>query len=922
MSTDTNEFWDNNPIETTSNEDNKEIIKDSQLQIQKNIHMENEERYSTYPVKSFYIFEDWIKKENNNNNNNSTKSNVNNSSIATRYEAMRAADEVSDFINQLSTIFAGMHYVPFKNVVIASNGAKYTAVNFSGSFIEGLRFILELRAIPASLNGELEKKYRLLMDCYWALKEYINFRSSSTARFNREKFIKNYADKRPLPESLYKLAGISANSNKILVNKHFTSFEKSSQSTPPFLESSLLLNYDYYRASIKPYESSRLTDSRQGHWELVEKGDSHDGMKEVCPPEGTTYYARPPQADVKWGAVCGIDFGTKSTVVVCRDEHNVERMIRAGKGNYQEELTIEDCENPTVIELVDKDSFMTAYKKRKGRPFTSWNDLTVSHQAAGAIKNNESNSEIFDSVFANLKQWTHEEDRDYWLYDQKTKAPFRLRPHKEIREGDFDPIEIYAYYLGLYINNMTTGVYLKYIMSYPATYSEEIRQRICNSFRRGLWKSLPPALQNDSKIEEEFSVEPGAGEPTAYAACALKEYGLQPKKGSTDKIAYGVFDFGGGTTDFDFGLMSRDKKYFYKIEQLGTGGDPHLGGENLLELLAYKIYKKNFAIFRDAGIQFVLPPDEESFAGAESYVLLPESASRQAYLNNRYLAEAVRPLWEEPTKSNFSVKVSLYHEKDNSTYTLTPFSGEISIDNDELQNYLSNRIEEGVERFFAEMETAFEDTNSHLIHILLAGNSCRSPLVKQLFDKHIKEFQEEHQDMELKLWLPLGQENKDDGEDDKLNLDKKRTGKTGVAFGLLRTRKGGKDIRIVERKEKDLEGKVVLPFPYYLGCSDEDDCFEVVIDKDVPYGQWKWFTYADVNEFELYYTDNARATDGDTKVTEVQTLHCRFNDSEVSDDDDVGVYIRKKSPEEIQYAIGREDDANKDKFMNIYSKKM
>ena len=907
MSSDTNSFWDNNPIETTSNENDLINVNKQQFEKHEQIYIENEERYSTYPIKSYWIYEDWLKKENVESFPDSGRKY---DCPATRDEVKIIAAEVANLLKQLSNVYAGMDNVSFKNGIVTVNGKNYKEVNFSNSFLEGLRLILELRVIPANMSSELEKKYCLLMDCYFVLRKYIRAGSSVTAHFNSGRFIEDNAGINPLPETLYEMAGINDKSN---TNNSIQRLKLQQKQ-----ESNLLLNYDFYRASIKPYESSRLTDSRQGHWELVEKGDVHEGMKEVRPPEGTMYYARPPQADVKWGAVCGIDFGTKSTVVVCRDEHNVERMIRAGKGNYQEELTIEDCENPTVIELVDKDSFMMAYKARKGRPFTSWNDLTVSHQAAGAIKNNESNSEIFDSVFANLKQWAHEEDRDYWLYDQKTKAPFRLPPHKENRKGDFDPIEIYAYYLGLYINNMTTGVYLKYIMSYPATYSEEIRQRICNSFRRGLWKSLPPALQDDKKIEEEFSVEPGAGEPTAYAACALKEYGLQPKKGSTDKVAYGVFDFGGGTTDFDFGLMSRDKKYFYKIEQLGVGGDPHLGGENLLELLAYEIYKKNFSGFRNAGIQFVLPPNEESFAGAESYVLPPKNASRQAYLNNRYLAEAVRPLWEEPNKSDFSVKVSLYHEKKDSTYALTPFKGEIKIDRDELSKYLSGRIEEGVERFFAEMETAFENTDVNLIHILLAGNSCRSSLVKKIFDKHIKKFQEEHQDKDLKLWLPLGQDSKENSEDDKLNLDKKRTGKTGVAFGLLRTRKGGKDVRIVERKEKDIEGKVVLPFPYYLGCSNEDDCFEVVIDKDVSYGQWKWFTYADVNEFELYYTDNAKAAEGDIKVTEVQTLHCRFNESEVSDDDDVGVYIRKKSPKEFEYAIGRNENIEKGNFENIY----
>ncbi|GAA7706945.1 hypothetical protein HpMMM85_14570 [Helicobacter pylori] len=52
-----------------------------------------------------------------------------------------------------------------------------------------------------------------------------------------------------------------------------------------------------------------------------------------------------------------------------------------------------------------------------------------------------------------------------------------------------------------------------------------------------------------------------------------------------------MFDFGGGTTDFDFGKWekSASPKFFYKMMHFSSGGDKYLGGENLLELLAWEV---------------------------------------------------------------------------------------------------------------------------------------------------------------------------------------------------------------------------------------------------------------------------------------------------------------------------------------------
>ena len=58
-------------------------------------------------------------------------------------------------------------------------------------------------------------------------------------------------------------------------------------------------------------------------------------------------------------------------------------------------------------------------------------------------------------------------------------------------------------------------------------------------------------------------------------------------------------------------------------------------------------------------------------------------------------------------------------------------------------------------------------------------------------------------------------------------------------------------------------------------------------------------------------------------------IHCIIDDAEVSDDDDVGVYIRKVTPNKIEYAVGRKEDFDKDEeqFKNefkgrIYEQKL
>lgn len=684
----------------------------------------------------------------------------------------------------------------------------------------------------------------------------------------------------------------------------------------PFLRKRLL-DCDYRRANLEPYADSVLSDINIGHWELFEAPE--ENAVPVVPPSDQVWTARPPQLDVVASGTCAIDFGTKSTVVVCRNQ--TARLLRVGTGDYTKAAKKEDYENPTVIELRDLTGFEQAYQQRPGRPFTTWEEITVSHQAESALLQEDIDSSVYYAVFSELKQWAHEKDRRLLLKDRKGVV-WKLDPYLTLADDAFDPIEIYAYYLGLYINNMRHGIYLDYILSFPVNYDLAVRKKLLQSFERGLKKSLPPVILADEDLMKKFRVYAGASEPAAYAAAALKAYGLEPKEAG-DMTAYGVFDFGGGTTDFDFGiekLSANPRRCKFELHQFGRGGDPYLGGENILNHLAFEVYCANLDTMRKESIPIALPHGCTAPAGTETLILADREATQISFMNRKSLAEALRPLWEGKSETAENLKdnqltLSLFVDTSRTEKEANQNRKNVNltIDTDHLKDVIRSLISRGVTNFFQAWQEAFKDREEmpDHIHIFLAGNSCRSPIVKELFDEQIKAKEEDisaHSDGKQAeglfiLHLPLGME---EGEaDPNEELDRKLTGKTGVAFGLLRSRKGGKDVKIINANV-DASGEAL--FPYFLGDIDIEGHFHVRIGKQVPYQSWAAFCYADEEDFEIYYTSEPQAIENQMPPEAVKHVNCRIEADDVSDADDTMIYIRKVNPDTIEYAVGTEGD--------------
>ena len=786
-----------------------------------------------------------------------------------------------------------------------------------------LTFILNKGLVPVITDIEVRKVYLLLQ----VLKE----KALLTVANNQ--ITVAWQKKSELAKVLQELGYWQEPKSKQELDKALNQLSKNADAALVDDLQASLLACDKMRFDLTEYDKMLLEDPNRGSWELW---DAVIKQERMLPTATRSFYARDPRRDIVDGGVVGIDFGTKSTVVMTQDDSDAIEPVRIGIGNVQAEPKIKDYENPTVMEFIDIASFEKAYQQSGGRPLTHWEDATSSHTAFDDWKNNKSSGNYF-SFFAELKQWAGDPERRVRVRDTKGKE-IDLPPYAELPENSFDPIELYAYYIGLYINNQyTKRIYMEYLLSFPVTYTLEVRNRILKSFRKGIMRSLPMAVLQDKQCMEQFSVEQGVSEPAAYAVCALQEYKLFPKE--NEKIAYAIFDFGGGTTDFDFGIWRKangvkERRYHYVIEHFGDGGDKYLGGENLLELLAFHVFCKNKALLRKENIAFVKPPECERFVGYEGLL----SDSQEAYSNMRQLMERLRGFWEgelpEASKGQVQNGVQLtkpaaspWFRDGKLKIELFTNSGEtkavdLLLNSEELTKVLRTRIEQGVESFFDALLVNFSKDKyyevakeSKSINIFLAGNSSKSPILQAVFKEKIAKLKDKIKAKSarrsyeiltggdvIKLYQPLGADNSQKI-NDVTNKLKRPTGKTGVAIGLVQCRKGS-TIKVISEKKAEEE----IKFKFFVGYSDEHGYFESLLNGDSKYNEWVAYLDAGEDRFEFYYTSSTSAgRKNGLLVKEGKKSRQKLPPAAVNED--WMIYLCAVAPNKIAYAVAENNEA-------------
>ena len=661
------------------------------------------------------------------------------------------------------------------------------------------------------------------------------------------------------------------------------------------------LSIDKERINIDDYDEERLWDINLGHWDLQE--EDKEELKEIL---GKKVYERDPKEDVHQGGIVGIDFGTKSTVVVYQKDKTTIMPMRISGGKLNKKVDDTDYENPTVIEFRNVENFLEKYNEKDGRPNTRWEDIMVSHTAFGNLTNGP--SEYFTSVISDIKQWTTKEKEKHYLKD-RTGSEYTLAPYLKLDENEenyIDPVEIYAYYIGSYINTMTNGIYLEYLLSFPVTYEKAIREKILKSFEKGIKKSLPIQIQEDEKLMKKFKVKHGANEPAAYAACALKNFKIEPKD-KDDKVYYGVFDFGGGTTDFDFGiwkLAEDEDKYDYELEHFGAGGDKYLGGENIIKELAYKVFTENSDTLLKKRIQYVRPEGYDELKGEGALV---NNDSSIAKLNTRILGEMLRGIWENSAIEDMkTVKLSYLYDTHGEKRGMGG-DDELSfnVSEEKLKDFIKEKIAKGINNFFIKLEDAFKDEDAKEINIFLAGNSCKHPFVNEIF----AEYQEKMKD---KIKLNLYDLKAIEGLKEKDSTKVMPTGKTGVAYGLIYSRKGGR-IKVTNRDEKENMANEVN-FKFYIG-NNKRDLFNSVLSPNSKYEKYEYFGKVTSDTFEIYYTTLPEAQTGKMEIDKTNVKRISLNE-EYDEDEEYRIYIKATKPTKISYAIvKKEEDVDTKEFL-------
>ncbi|GHH42464.1 hypothetical protein GCM10007982_08010 [Helicobacter pylori] len=250
-------------------------------------------------------------------------------------------------------------------------------------------------------------------------------------------------------------------------------------------------------------------------------------------------------------------------------------------------------------------------------------------------------------------------------------------------------------------------------------------------------KSLPRHVFDDEKTAKMFKVELKASESCTYAISALKSYGFDKSDKLDKPVYYGVFDFGGGTTDFDFRKWekSANPKFAYKMTHFSNGGDKYLGGENLLELLAFEAYGQNFQELKAKDIVIAKPNYDRIDTQRFGSFMQNSSGAR---LNLQEIASKLRPFLEnldadiiEAIEENENFEIENF-EKDFKTMLFDRNGGDsisvedFKVDCKEILNLLKGKIDDGVANFFAGFSKVMAeniDNQCRAFHIFLGGNA-------------------------------------------------------------------------------------------------------------------------------------------------------------------------------------------------------
>ncbi len=519
-------------------------------------------------------------------------------------------------------------------------------------------------------------------------------------------------------------------------------------------------NFPEIVAALPPISGEVLTDPQRGFWQgsrfvgtkkiaILRKGKVvglHRRVgraeKEVVPPQ---VVRRDPHVDVQ-DAWVAIDLGTSTTVVAVGDGERHE-FIRVGASD--EPTSSRDYETPSEIAFSNLPRTLKAWRDRVILPLTRWGDIYVGFgaQARRALHGKERAQRTKASI-AELGSlpWRIAEGEEISICGRSDlDAPQKLEPpappiidEEGIGPDDpFDPLELFAYYIGLHVNARHRGLHLRYTVGMPTGWSADLRNQALAQVRRGILRSLPAGMVAYDDLDL-LQVSDAGPNVVAFAAYAFRVFGITPKP--QDPVPFVSIDAGASETTILCGQYREGTAdeiaggYERIMEHVKPMVLSHLGGELLLHRLAYQAYEASGTSMKHNDIPFVPPSGEKVIAGAEERLV----SSMEAQVNVRLLKAAVRPILESVAPTPLPDLVQLF-ARDGRVRDVR-----IMVDRAVLSEWLRGQLSEAAVHIQQAIAKGFEQmTNAEVpyaaLRVLIGGRLGMHPFLQERLEAVLPE---------------------------------------------------------------------------------------------------------------------------------------------------------------------------------------
>lgn len=503
-------------------------------------------------------------------------------------------------------------------------------------------------------------------------------------------------------------------------------------------------------AGLDPIPGSVLTDPRRGFWQgarfvgtrriaILRQGKvvglhKRASDREVVPPE---VVRRDPKIDVR-NAWVAIDLGRTSTVVAIGDGDSRE-FVRVGAGTPPKAPS--DFETPSVVAFEHLPNTLKGWSDRIILPLTRWGDVYVGFGARdwrqrpgreGAQRTKASVLEL-GALPQRVAQGEVIQICGRNALDSTLTLEHPARPNID-EEGispddPFDPLELFAYYIGLHVNTWKRGIHLRYALGMPTSWTEEIRSQVLAQFRRGILRSLPAGMVTYDDTEALQVVDAGPN-MLSFATQTFRIFGIAPK--GMDAVPFVSIDAGANETGILCGRYreGRPDEVAVGLQRVVEHVEPSVltdfGGETLLHRIAYWVYAASATSMKNSDIPFEPPPGAPLLQGHEERLV----KSMDAATNMRLIKDAVRPILENPTPTPLPESLQLFSREGE------PCEVRVMIDRAALGEWLrgqmtavGSRIKQGIDAGFQQMSR--DEPPYQSLRVLLGGRLSMNALFQE-----------------------------------------------------------------------------------------------------------------------------------------------------------------------------------------------